>query len=323
MSPFQSGLVPVAAATLVLLAACGSSKTSDEIDAGTDAGSDAGAVDPCGGRCSPAETCLPDSGTCCAGPVCSGACCGAQDVCEADAGSCCTPNCTGMECGANGCGGVCGTCDAGVCDDAVGLCAVDCFPNEPDAGPDAGTQIVLLGPVTLMQGPSAPGAVTCNLDNVEFNGDAGFPGLASTGTTPLTLDGQRISVCVVADLGRSCLLGPEVGAGFVYQAGSTVCGVSGGPQCDLPQYCGSMPGTSAFLFGSADLKTFKSIATDSYCSVFSGAGGGLFVTPVTATVEWVNAKSIRYLVACRPFDNCSAGDAELLIDDIALMRTWP
>ena len=43
--------------------------------------------------------------------VCGDACCAPGEVCHA--GQCCLPDCTGKECGSDGCGGTCGECDDG------------------------------------------------------------------------------------------------------------------------------------------------------------------------------------------------------------------
>lgn len=72
--------------------------------------------DGCGGLCGVCEggewvSCV--LGTCvCQGTVCPKACCPNSQVCHGD-GNCCTEQCDGKECGANGCGGVCGLCDPG------------------------------------------------------------------------------------------------------------------------------------------------------------------------------------------------------------------
>jgi len=69
-------------------------------------------------------------------PVCDGRECG-PDGCGGTCGSCqgnqlcvdgscgCVPDCQGRECGSDGCGGTCGTCGAGPCDDQSGHCLGD------------------------------------------------------------------------------------------------------------------------------------------------------------------------------------------------------
>jgi hypothetical protein len=72
--------------------------------------------DGCGGLCGLCEggdwvSCV--LGTCvCQGTVCAQACCPNTQICDGD-GNCCSEQCDGKECGANGCGGVCGLCDPG------------------------------------------------------------------------------------------------------------------------------------------------------------------------------------------------------------------
>ena len=62
----------------------------------------------CGGRDALAHRCRPDGRTCRTNrKCCSGLCAKAP---SAKFGVCCTPDCTGKECGDDGCGGSCGTC---------------------------------------------------------------------------------------------------------------------------------------------------------------------------------------------------------------------
>ena len=82
------------------------------------------------------ESCTPD----CTGKECGADGCGdfcgfcpvAAPVCN-DAGKCvadCTPDCTGRECGGNGCGGTCGSCPgaAPFCND-FGKCVAECIAD--------------------------------------------------------------------------------------------------------------------------------------------------------------------------------------------------
>jgi hypothetical protein len=72
--------------------------------------------DGCGGVCGTCPggdwvSCV--LGTCvCQGTVCPKACCANSQICDAG-GNCCDEQCDGKECGANGCGGVCGLCEPG------------------------------------------------------------------------------------------------------------------------------------------------------------------------------------------------------------------
>ena len=78
---------------------------------------DDGCGDKCG-LCQGVNVICTDQGLCeCAGPKCDQLCCGPSQVCTQDK-ACCTPQCekadgTAMECGEDGCGGVCGTCQGG------------------------------------------------------------------------------------------------------------------------------------------------------------------------------------------------------------------
>lgn len=69
----------------------------------------------CGGSCGtcnvPNWVC--EDGKCiCPGPSCQDTCCLAGEVCTTN-GKCCLPNCSGKECGSDGCGGECGECPDG------------------------------------------------------------------------------------------------------------------------------------------------------------------------------------------------------------------
>ena len=72
----------------------------------------------------------------CEGVACDDVCCGTDGLCFD--GACCVPQCDGLECGDDGCGGSCGTCPevAPICDH--GTCALTCSPDCQDlaCGPD-------------------------------------------------------------------------------------------------------------------------------------------------------------------------------------------
>ena len=98
----------------------------------------------CSSTCQSSGDCCPDYAECCLGctPDCTGKECG-DDGCGGTCGSCgtgpqwscvsgkciCTPYCAGAVCGKDGCGGLCGTCPAGqVC--AGGKCvSTPCVPD--------------------------------------------------------------------------------------------------------------------------------------------------------------------------------------------------
>ena len=94
-------------------------------------------LDACGvdcGACGQHELCQNNSCVC-EFEGCGEVCCQQGQVCAA--GACCTPDCNGVECGADGCGGSCGECDlledcnGGLCEctflDCAGAC---CEPGE-------------------------------------------------------------------------------------------------------------------------------------------------------------------------------------------------
>lgn len=98
-----------------------------------------GAVEGCDcGSCDAGFTCN-DKSACVCSPACDGMECG-DDGCGGICGSCdygtcqgglceCTPNCGDKDCGSNGCGGTCGVCPAGNVCSWVGECLADCTPN--------------------------------------------------------------------------------------------------------------------------------------------------------------------------------------------------
>ncbi len=111
-------------------------------------------ADGCGGLCGtcPAGTSCTAAGLCEA-PLCAGyagsdtECCRTNDpcgwavddycdcegLCPWDGVDCgCQPQCAGRECGADGCGGVCGTCFAGTLCDAAGQCVDPCDVLPPE-----------------------------------------------------------------------------------------------------------------------------------------------------------------------------------------------
>jgi len=70
--------------------------------------------DGCGGECGACglnEECSADGTCACPNAVCNGICCGAGAACSFDL--CCMPECEGLECGPDGCGGSCGECAQG------------------------------------------------------------------------------------------------------------------------------------------------------------------------------------------------------------------
>lgn len=91
--------------------------------------------DGCGGSCGACvldEECL--EGNCiCTFESCAYACCGQQEVCWD--GSCCEPQCDGVQCGDDSCGGICGDCIPGEVCHAGQCCVPDCVGK--DCGDDS------------------------------------------------------------------------------------------------------------------------------------------------------------------------------------------
>ncbi len=87
--------------------------------------------DGCGGTCAGTMSCCtPDcTGKECGDDGCGGSCgtCGGGEICNASGQCVCAPNCTGKECGDDGCGGSCGTCGAGEVCNVSGQCI--CVPD--------------------------------------------------------------------------------------------------------------------------------------------------------------------------------------------------
>jgi Cys-rich repeat protein len=90
--------------------------------------------DGCGGSCP--DTCgslehCEDYQCVCDYVDCLGTCCPDGDVCNLGTGQCCTPQCSGKECGPDGCGHTCGSCLSNeVCQDGTCVCVPDCAGKE-------------------------------------------------------------------------------------------------------------------------------------------------------------------------------------------------
>jgi formylglycine-generating enzyme required for sulfatase activity len=93
--------------------------------------------DDCGGtcgQCGDLEVCSEEGQCTCLFAECEGVCCSETGVCSE--GICCAPDCSGKECGDDGCGGTCWACgdleacsEAGVCEclfaDCAGICCLE------------------------------------------------------------------------------------------------------------------------------------------------------------------------------------------------------
>ena len=189
----------------------------------------------CAGKMCGSNGCGGSCGTCAAGTTCSGSTCeciknsskvcvGDElywqtgcgelgdkiDVCKAGCadGKCkvCTPACAGKSCGADGCGGLCGSCPAGVtC--AVGACV--CSPNA---------------------------AQVCSGANVIWQDSCGKPGAVVEACKLGCADG-KCKVCTPACAGKSCGddgCGGQCGScptGAACSSGACVCSPNAAQVC--------------------------------------------------------------------------------------------
>ena len=104
---------------------CGACPLGQECQAGICASSTSSCAGLCGG--SAPSGCFCDEGCVGFGDCCADVCqaCPALSFCE------CVPDCSGKDCGDNGCGGSCGTCPEGVpCEDGVCACVPACSGKE-------------------------------------------------------------------------------------------------------------------------------------------------------------------------------------------------
>jgi hypothetical protein len=156
----------------------------------------------------PAHTvppCIPDNRTPCAGKQCGPAVnsCGEPITCggciapaTCQNGQCiCSPNCTGKQCGADGCDGLCGTCDPGETCSANGLC--NCVPNcitGQECGPDGcgGSCGTCIGPATCRNGQCC--TPNCTGEECGPDGCGGTCGTCGAGTV-CHQSGRCVSAC--------------------------------------------------------------------------------------------------------------------------------
>ncbi len=145
----------------------------------------------------------------------------------------CVPNCTGRECGANGCGGLCGTCPATEDCDASGRCVCRPECSGRECGPDGCGGVC--GTCSAGESCNAAGqcqgcAPSCAGRQCGADGCGGSCGTCPAGTV---CNASGLCECVPNCVGRAC--GPD-GCG-----GS--CGSCGaGETCDTAGQCqGSSP----------------------------------------------------------------------------------
>jgi formylglycine-generating enzyme required for sulfatase activity len=145
------------------------------------------------GRCA---GCLPDcTGRECGGDGCRGSCgaCPVGETCD-DAGRCeaCTPACAGKECGDDGCGDTCGQCAADEVCNAVGSCVV--------CAPDCTARECGLDPVCGASCGSCAAGCTCTAQGVCAGSCQCTPACAGKQCGP---DGCQ-GVCGTCDAGEVC-----------------------------------------------------------------------------------------------------------------------
>lgn len=81
------------------------------------------------------ELCVPDcEGLECGWDGCGGSCGECLEGASCEAGACCVPDCAGKDCGPDGCGGVCGDCPGGGACSSGSCCTPSC--DGKDCGPD-------------------------------------------------------------------------------------------------------------------------------------------------------------------------------------------
>ncbi|MBM4353201.1 MAG: hypothetical protein FJ109_05290 [Deltaproteobacteria bacterium] len=116
----------------------------------------------------------------------------------------CTPDCAGKECGDDGCGGTCGTCDAGCeCSMLTGQCMGSCGTCTPD----------------------------CTDKECGDDGCGGSCGVCEAGCT-CSSEGKCVGICETCHpncKGKAC--GPDGCGGKCGECGTGVCGADG--QCHL------------------------------------------------------------------------------------------
>jgi GH18 family chitinase len=121
----------------------------------------------------------------------------------------CTPNCSGKNCGSNGCGGSCGTCASGQSCDGVGQCQTSCTPQcggkscgANGCGGSCGT--CPSGDTCNSSGQCVSSCTpSCSGKTCGPNGCGGTCGTCSSGHTCST-NGSCVSSCTPSCSGKNC-----------------------------------------------------------------------------------------------------------------------
>jgi hypothetical protein len=142
-------------------------------------------------------------------------------------GAPCAPECTGRQCGNDGCGSFCGTCTSGTCNTLSGQCVASCTPNcsGRQCGTDGcGGSCGKCGTNTTCNTSAGQCVCTpnCSLRQCGSDGCGGSCGTCGANATCDTSTGQCI--CTPDCTGRAC--GPD-----------PVCGTTCGPGCDDNNPC--------------------------------------------------------------------------------------
>ena len=184
--------------------------------------------DGCGGSCGSCnglESCV--SFSCqCTHESCGSTCCESGQVCSG--GACCNPNCSGLSCGDDGCGGSCGSCAADqicsagscVCPAGTADCGAGCVPLNTAANCGACGQVCGANEV-------------CNNGSCQANCDAGL-NLCSGACVNLSSDKDNCGGC-----GTTCSADQVCSSGScTCPAGSSDCGAGCVP-LNTAENCGS------------------------------------------------------------------------------------
>ena len=169
-------------------------------------------------------------------------------------------------------------------------------------------------------GPHTNGTELCHEDDARTLDNQGA-GLGYFGEESIFINQHEVSGCLVADFGNQCLLDEHVGVGISMRAVAEACQEDtmnqNVGQCDVEAICGTRPGASALLFAASDLNDPRFISRVGSC------GDGYFfstLTPIQSFAEVNALESVRYLLVCRPKQNCGAEQADVSID--ALYLIW-
>ncbi|MBT9555840.1 MAG: hypothetical protein IV100_07415 [Myxococcales bacterium] len=153
----------------------------------------AGFVDCAKAACKGA--CTPGGGDCKACAV--DACGAALTICMGEPNCPCEPACTDKDCGDDGCGGTCGTCESGETCSAAGVCETECVPSctDKDCGDDGCGGIC----GTCAEGKTCSAAGVCETDCVPACTDKDCGDDGCGGTCGTCAEGKTCSAAGVCE----------------------------------------------------------------------------------------------------------------------------